>query len=228
MNITPPQMTAAQEIILAACDLEMSGHYEFSEWELTVAAWRRNRNRFGLRGFEDTHPDHKRVMTEIMGQSKKDNPVRRKLLDKVRPNYYRITDLGKAEAVLLDRESRVDKQTPRSPGPIYSAVEVFANSPPFRTWLQNPEEPKSWLGASAFLGLTKISANELNDRLRAVNASVRMALDWCSESDRDAITRGPQGGSRPIPVNELRRVPEFIAVLKSRFARQIAAILAKG
>jgi hypothetical protein len=39
MNTTTPKVTAAQEIILAASDLAKSGHSEFSEWELIIAAW---------------------------------------------------------------------------------------------------------------------------------------------------------------------------------------------
>jgi hypothetical protein len=83
MNQTIAKLTAAQEILLAANDLSGNGKNEFTEWELTIAAWKRNRNRFGLRGFEERYPDHKRVMMEIMGQSKKDNPIRRRFLEKI-------------------------------------------------------------------------------------------------------------------------------------------------
>ncbi len=40
--------TAANEILLAANDLASAGKNEFSEWDLTVAAWKRDSNRFGL------------------------------------------------------------------------------------------------------------------------------------------------------------------------------------
>ena len=68
---------AAEEILLGADDLDRAGMREFSEWDLTVATWKRNPNRFGCRGYEDRYPDHKRVMMEIMGTTKKDNPLRR-------------------------------------------------------------------------------------------------------------------------------------------------------
>ena len=95
-----PRYTAVQMILLAADDVMAQGVSEFSEWDLTVAAWNRDRNRFGLRGYAQTHPDHKRVMMEIMGK-KPQNPVTLGLMEKVRPNTYRLTALGQAEAARL-------------------------------------------------------------------------------------------------------------------------------
>ena len=63
-------LTATRVILLAADDLDRKGQLEFTEWELTVAAWARDGNRFGLRGFELLHPDHKRVMMEVMGKDR--------------------------------------------------------------------------------------------------------------------------------------------------------------
>src|SRR3954451_13786167 len=79
------KVTAVQTILLAAEDLTKAGHSEFSEFDLTVAAWERDPNKFGLRGYGQRHPDHKRLMMEIMGQ-KPNSPVYRKLLEKIRPN----------------------------------------------------------------------------------------------------------------------------------------------
>lgn len=220
---TSERRTAAQEILLAALQLARDGKREFSEWDLTVAAWNRDRNRFGLRGFEDRHPDHKRVMTEIMGQSKKDNPVRRRFIEKVRKNCYRLTDLGEAEALHLGDEEPGSPSV-RSPGPVYDAIKKYADSPPFRAWLSSPEEPRTWLGVSAFLGLGRNDPHEINDRLRAVQTAVRQATEWCRSAGRDFITRGPDGGGRPIPAGEIHRIPEFLECVKQRFARQFAAI----
>lgn len=228
MGQSTVKLTAAQEILLAANDLTRNGKNEFTEWELTIAAWKRNRNRFGLRGFEERHPDHKRVMMEVMGQSKKDNPIRRRFLEKIRPNYYHLTDLGRAEAMILDRGGANGANTAKSPGPIYDAIQAYVDSRPFRAWLDDPDEPRSWLGGSAFLGLTRNTANEVNDRFRAVETAARQALDWCDAVGRDAITRGPSAGGRPIPTSEIRKVFDFLEVLRQRFARQIGAIRAKG
>jgi hypothetical protein len=228
MGQSVARLTAAQEILLAASDLARNGKAEFTEWELTIAAWKRNSNRFGLRGFEERYPDHKRVMMEIMGQSKKDNPIRRKFLEKLRPNYYHLTDLGRAEATILDRGAANGTHTAKSPGPIYDAVQGYIESRPFRAWLDDPDEPRSWLGGSAFLGLTKNTANEVNDRFRSAETAARQAIEWCEAAGRDSITRGPMAGGRPIPISEIRKVFDFLELLRDRFARQITAIRAKA
>lgn len=216
--------TAAQEILLAASDLASRGKEEFTEWELTVAAWSRDHNRFGLRGFESSHPDHKRVMMEIMGKTKRDNPVRRCFIEKTKPNYYRLTDLGAAEVEAIRRGPEVDGNSAKSPGPIYVAIEQYIESPPFRTWLRDPEEPRTWLGAAAFLQLKRNTANELNDQFRAIETAVRHCREWCETSGRDHITRGVHGGSRTIPLTEIERLQAFLDVLRDRFGRQIEAI----
>ena len=92
-TVVAPRLTAAQVIILAADELMAGERREFSEWELTVASWGRDKARFGLRGFDQAHPDHKRVMMEIMGK-KASSPIQQLYLEKVRPNYYRLTPLG--------------------------------------------------------------------------------------------------------------------------------------
>lgn len=224
MSSQSNRRTAAQEILLAAADLANAGKRDFTEWELTVAAWRRDNNRFGLRGFESDHPDHKRVMMEIMGQTKKDNPVRRRFIEKTKPNYYRLTDLGAAEVTAIQREPVSEVTSIRSPGPIYVAIEPFVESPPFRAWLRDRDEPRAWLGAAAFLGLSRNTANELNDRIRAIETAVRRAKEWCVQAGRVDVTRGVHGGSRPIPLAEIEQLQEFLDVLRFRFSRQIDAI----
>ena len=89
--------TAADIVLLAAADLSAAGNTEFTEWDLAVAAWSLDRTRFGMRGYEQIYPDHKRVYMEIVG-GKPSSPVRLSYVEKLRPNTYRITPLGWAAA----------------------------------------------------------------------------------------------------------------------------------
>ncbi|MEQ8850964.1 MAG: hypothetical protein RIB32_04195 [Phycisphaerales bacterium] len=224
MTRTTKGLTAAQIILLAASDLAREGKDEFTEWELTIAAWKRDENRFGLRGFEDQHPDHKRVMMEIMGQTKRDNPIRRKFMAKTKPNHYRLTELGHAEASVIDRLEGSDVKAARSPQAIYNAIKPYVNSKAFQSWLADPDEPKSWLGASSFLGLRKNTTNELNDRIRAVNHAVLQAEAWCDENDKTEIRSGASGGERAIALAEIQKIPAFVEAMEQRFERQMGAI----
>jgi hypothetical protein len=218
----PARISAASEIVLAADDIVTAGKREFSEWDLTVAAWRRDTNRFGCRGYESQYPDHKRVMMEIMGQSKRDNPVRRGFLQRIRPNYYTLTALGRAEAERM-RTAERQPSTQRSAAALYDAVSPFALHRAFRAWLEDRNEPGTWLGAAAFWGIQKNEPAHLFDQMRLAREAVIRAIKWCEDSKRESLTRGPSGGGE-LALGTLRLLLEFNTTLELRFARQITAI----
>lgn len=217
-------LTASQEILLAANELATNGKEEFSEWDLTVAAWRRNQNRFGARGYEDRYPDHKRVMMEIMSKTKKDNPVRQGWIEKTRTNYYRLTSLGQAEADRMRRMVQQQPATVRSAQPIYDAVEAFVFHPVFQRFLVDPSEPKTWLGAEAFLGLARYDQTALDDRIRSIRNAASQALRWMDETDQDQLRSGATGGKKAIHRADLAKLPEFLDALDERFKVQMDAI----
>src|SRR2546425_2298160 len=190
--------TAAQEILLAAADLAASGKHKFTEWDLTVFAWQRNRNRFGCRGYEDEYPDHKRVMMEIMGKTKKDNPIRRGWMEKAGTNQYRVTALGLAEAERINHMKGNTTATVRSPQLIYEAIELYVFHRVFLDYCRDPEEPRTWLGASAFLKLSQNSAIALEDRIRQAENAVSQAIGWFDDEKQDLLRSGPVGGKRTI------------------------------
>ena len=227
MTRSDKRMTSTQVVLLAANDLTTSGKTEFSEWELSVATWKRDVNRFGMRGFETDHPDHKRVMKEIMGKT---SAVHRGLLERARSNFYRLTPLGRAEVAQL--ESTHGEKSPgqelRSVSDLYDDVFKYVDHPVFKAWLKDPTEPRTWLGASAFLGLKNHDANELNNKIRIPQRLVGKALEWCEQNERDQLTRGPVGGGRAIARAELAKVQDFVEVLQSRFAAQLSAIKRRG
>lgn len=221
---TTSSLTAAQEILFGAYDLDQSGRGEFSEWDLTVATWQRNPNRFGCRGYEAKYPDHKRVMMEIMGTTKKDNPIRRGWIEKVRPNTYRLTKLGLTEVERLNQSRNTDHQSTRSPQAIYEAVAPLYRNSVFRKHSRDPDEPRMWLGAASFLQLTKSDPQHLEDRLRATEAAIQNAMDWLDENGADHIQRGVSGGSEAISRNSLLQLKSFYETILDRFSGQIEAV----
>jgi hypothetical protein len=217
-------LTAAQEILLGAADLDHNGGKDFSEWDLTVSTWKRNPNRFGCRGYEDRYPDHKRVMMEIMGTTKKDNPIRRGWLERTRSNYYRMTDIGRAEANRLSDVQVPGEKSHRSPQPIYDAVAPLYRQAVFRKYCADPQEPRMWLGAASFLGLTSNEPQHVEDRRKATRTAIENALAWLSETKADSFRRGVSGGDEAISKDSLVKLREFLDVIESRFANQIEAI----
>jgi len=239
MVTTPQKLTASETVLLAAADLTAAGTQEFSEWDLTVAAWTLDRLRFGLRGYAQSHPDHKRVMMEIMGK-KASSPVQQKYLEKTRPNYYRLTPLGKAIAAGLRSSTphnnpgpaAAGKPAPKTPPAtvvrtpvmeLYEKAALYVGKPEFRRWQDNPEEPRDWAGAARFLGLsgadTRINPIE---RLEEVRAAIQAAMDWCTAQDTVYLTRGASAGS-PIHVTDLANVLDFLVALAYRFPEALSA-----
>lgn len=225
MTMAAKRLTASEVIILAAGDLSATRDGEFTEWQLSVAAWKRDQNRFGMRGFEAAHPDHKRVMKEVMGKT---GAVQKGFLEKARPNYYSLSSLGRVEVARLSAMAGAREGQMRSVSDLYDDIAEFTEHRVFRAWTRNPAEPSSWLGASAFLGLTNHEPNELNSKLRTPKRLAREGLDWCEKQGRDQITRGPVGGGKAITREQLQKLLEFVDLLQERFARQISAIQGRG
>ena len=233
MVTTPQKLTASETVLLAAADLTAVGNQEFSEWDLTVAAWALDRLRFGLRGYAQTHPDHKRVMMEIMGK-KASSPVQQKYLEKTRPNHYRLTPLGKAIAAGLRSSTppavaaahNPGKPAPKAVPPtvtrttsmeLYEKAALYVSKPEFRRWQDNPEEPRtgparrsSWGSTARTRALIRSSGSK-----RSAPRS-RPRFDWCTAQDTVYLTRGGNAGS-PIHVSDLANVLDFLVALTYRF-----------
>jgi hypothetical protein len=220
--VQQPKLTASETVLLAAADLTAAGNHEFSEWDLTVAAWSIDRFRFGLRGYAQSYPDHKRVMSEIMGQ-KGSSPVQQKFLEKVRPNYYRLTSAGKAAVEML-RKGKEPKPTgkPVTVKELYETVSVYLNRPEFKRWQEDPEEPKAWGAAAAFLGLGGRDIKvEPADRLEEIRDAFKAALDWCRVQEAAYLTRGSGQGGVPIHVRDVADLLDFLQALSYRFPDQL-------
>lgn len=212
------KLTAAQVILLAGDDLTAAGTREFSEWELTVAAWRRDPGRFGLRGFEQKYPDHKRVMTEIMG-SKPSSPIQLRHMEKVRPNFYRVTALGRSEAARL--RAGGPTKTIREKDP-HTSLAPYINHPAFARWRNDPEQPRHWEDVAQFLtSAPGAPADDVPAQLDYVRRAIRTGLDFCQTKEVVKLEpRGRDGGSS-IHVSDIAELSDFLLALQYRFPEEM-------
>jgi hypothetical protein len=167
-------------------------------------------------------------MMEIMG-SKAHNPVSQKLLEKVRPNYYRLTALGRATAGrLLKEDVPTTSSQPVRVRELYETASAYLARPEFRRWRDHPEEPRDWSGAAGFLGLTGRAAGfDPAERLDEIHTAVRAAIDWCNVQEAAFLTRGAGQGGTPIHVRDLAELLDFLQALKYRFPDQLEKKLGK-
>ena len=167
-------------------------------------------------------------MMEITSRKKTDNPIRQGWIERIRNNYYQTTPSGVVAAERLD--SRPDQVSPtqRSPQAIYDSVARPAFHPVFRKYLLDPSEPNTWLGAQAFLGLSRGDNLELEDRLRAIKNAADQAIDWMDSTQTQIMRSGSNGGGKIIHRLQLEKLLGFIDTLVSRFNEQMEAIRRRG
>lgn len=213
---TERRLTAVQIILLAADDLATAGAVEFSEWDLTVAAWNRDRQRFGLRGYANIYPDHKRVMMEIMG-NKASNPILLRFMDRARPNHYSLTPLGRVEASRLRSLESGQPQKGNSMRDLYDNVAAFATHPIFSRWRDEPSEPEKWKDAAAFLGVKSEKPGEASEKYQNAHTITRAAIDWCLAQKMDALPQGTHRTSPSIHMRDLSDLQSFLQALRYRF-----------
>jgi hypothetical protein len=214
------RLTAAQVIILAAEDIMSSGAAEFTEWDLTVAAWARDRTRFGLRGYDQKHPDHKRVMMEIMGQ-KPQNPLALGFMEKLRPNVYRLTPLGRAVATRL--RSSGPAQTTDEQANLYRLAFDLTTHAALTAWRSDPDQPRWWADAAAFLGRGGDVRRDAAGCLAALRRATRGAIDWCMVHNVTYLVPASRSAGEPIHVRALTEIMDFLQVLEYRFPEHLTA-----
>lgn len=218
---TTPRLTASQVILLAGDDLMAQGASEFTEWDLTMASWIRDRDRFGLRGYSQDHPDHKRVAMEIMGK-KPHNPVILGQMVKVRPNTYRLTPAGRLAAQSLRNPKAKPPPEPkpenRPKGPsMYDGLAGYVAHLAFVAWQEDPDLPRQWETVADFLGCDSSDHKDARQRVKVLRARVRAAMDFCNRESVDYL--GSKAAKRipPIHFNTLAALLDFLSAMTYRF-----------
>lgn len=221
MNENNFRLTSTEEVLLAANRLSGDEKKEFKEWDLTVETWKLNKNRWGLKGYEEKYPDHKRVMNEIMARGLQ-KIIGRGWLERTKPNYYRITPLGLAKAKsiiepnLTSQKKNID---------LYDSIYPYISNSTFENYLKDPQEPKNWLDAAAFLKLNKYDFYTLEKRLNEIKNSIDDSIFWLNKNKEVILSRGES--KSPITKDKLLKLKHFLSVLEKRFIKQFEAIRSK-
>ncbi len=172
------ECTLPEKILLAAFGLEEQGQSPFTAEALTVAAWRKYPQTFGLKGFEDQHPDSNKILASIMGEK---GLARRGWLHKAGQKLYTLTRDGKqavrrltqaeAPAVRSDTYVKIARDTDR-------LLQGLFASTAFEKFRENKQHELKFADACRFWGITEnLSGEALDERLD----QVELAL---AESDR--------------------------------------------
>jgi hypothetical protein len=165
-----------QQILLAAYELTGGDLQKtVTAEELLVHAWSQDKHAWGLRGFEDSHPDSSRLFKELDMHGGKQGIVGEGLLMKVHQRVYRLTaaglaavsDLSPADAIA---RGKADRQ-------LEAAVKQILEHPVFRQWLKDPTRPKYFREAGHFWGIAPgTPAKTVRERVAVVERTLAAAL----------------------------------------------------
>ncbi|MCH7729238.1 MAG: hypothetical protein IH991_22570, partial [Planctomycetes bacterium] len=113
----------------------------FTMEDLAVWAWERDKSAWGLRGYEDEHPDLDKIRKD-MGARGADSKgmVQMAWVERIQPRVYRLTAAGLAEYAILGKSSPdLQEKVGRE---LESEVRRILEHPVFRDWLKDNNKPR--------------------------------------------------------------------------------------
>lgn len=218
-----------QQVLLAAMECS-SGDLKntFTAEDLLLAAWKRDRMAWGLRGHETEHPDSERIYTELDRASVRGSNVRGGLVglglfEKVQQRTYRLTPAGIAAA------SEVAGADPSFRGKaeraLADAVSNILSHPVFREWMKDPELPKRFRDAGHFWGIAPgTPPSVIRTRIGHVHKTLETARSMLNEKGIEEIAA--RHGRVLFDRTDIERAMEFQATLKRRFAKDLSTLQA--
>jgi len=208
-----------QQVLLAA--LECSGgsiKKTFTAEELIVHAWRKDKRAWGLRGFEDQHPDANKMLKELDAHAGKQGIVGQGMLEKVQQRVYRITPVGLAAASALQPSDKIARQ--KATRELALAVKQILEHPAFKSWMGDSSRPKYFREAGHFWGIAPgTPAKTVRERVAFVEKTLKAALDILVREGVEEVIE--QRGKILYERNDIERCLEFQKILKERFARDL-------
>lgn len=220
MNDATADLTVSQQILLAALRLEQQGHTPFTSEAITVASWKGDRRRFGLRGFDTEYPDNNRVIACIVG---KRGLARRGWLIQVGSKLYQLSRQGKAEAerVLAGGDSPLPKrralmkiQVPRD---LETVLVALFTTTAFRRFEEGMKREITYRDACRFWGLGELATGDAVDATLAKVPAALAAVEQLLVGDSVELSIG-----QSVSARDLKTLAAVHRFLVEQFARNLA------
>lgn len=223
MTTDMKELGLRQQALLAALEISLGDpHKSFTAEDILVRAWEKDKNAWGLRGYEQDHPDPEKMYKELERRDK--GLVGQGLLERVRPLIYRITPAGLAAASELEPSSLATRE--KAGRAIENSIRVILEHPVFQTWLKDASRPNQFREVGHFWGVAPgtppKAARERVERVEAtLTAALRLLDSLGVEEMRE--TRGRTLFDR----EDITRCLEFQYAMKQRFARELQILIGK-
>ena len=198
----------------------------FTIEDLAVWAWERDRNAWGLRGYETKYPDLDKVRKD-MGARGADSPglVQLGWVERIDPRLYRLTTVGMAEYAALSSSmsTEVSELQDKASRKLESEIRRILEHTVFRQWLANSSKPKYFRDAGHFWGIAPgTPANVVRNRVGSVDRILSSARSLLDEKGVDEIAAAR--GKLLFCREDVLRCIEFQEAMKSRFSKELAIL----
>jgi hypothetical protein len=227
---TPRRASLRQQVLLAA--LDCSGNdleKTFTSEDLLVAAWKRDRLAWGLRGYEREFPDNDKIHKELDGRGSREGSastgiVSTGLLLRVRQRIYRLTPAGFAAAAEVvgakpDTRGKAERV-------LADAVGAILSHSVLRSWLKDPSSPKYFRDAGHFWGVAPGTPPKvIQSRILDIDRTLEKALSLLHAHRVDEVA--VRHGKALFDRTDIERAMNFQAALKERFAKDLATLQVK-
>lgn len=218
MMIDTKNMGLKPQVLLAAIacsngDLRTT----FTAEDLLIRAWERNKAAWGLRGYEDQHPDPEKIYKELNRRGRS-GLVGLGLLEQVSALVFRLTPAGLAAASELDPDDmKIREKASRE---LQQQIKGILGHAVFRTWLEDSSTPKSFHKAGAFWGIAPGTPPRVTrERVAFVDVTLEAAERLLSE--RNVETISDERGQPLFDRLDIQRCQDFQRAMKERFAKEL-------
>jgi len=224
---TPRRAGLREQVLLAALDCS-GGDLDktFTSEDLLVAAWKRDRFAFGLRGYEQEFPDNDKVRKELDSRGARQGSASTGLVSsgfllRVRERMYRLTPAGLAAAAeVVGAEPDARGKAERG---LADALGAILSHSVFRAWLKDSSSPKHFRDSGHFWGVAPgTPARVIQTRILDVDRTLEKALSLLDAGGVDEVAA--RHGKALFDRADIERAMTFQAMLKERFAKDLVTL----
>ena len=189
----------------------------FTAEDLLIRAWEKNKSAWGLRGYEEQHPDPEKIYKELNRRGEI-GLVGLGLLEQVRPLVFRLTPAGLAAASELDPgDLKIREKASRE---LQEQIKSILGQRAFRSWLEDPSTPKAFHKAGGFWGIAPGTPPRVaRERVTFVDVTLQAAERLLKERGVSIIS--DQRGQPLFEQLEIQRCQEFQQAMKERFSKEL-------
>ena len=222
-------VSLGDKVLLAALECSHGNvNQSFTAEALLVTAWTADKRAFGLRGFEESHPDSNKLYTKIDG---KDGLVAKGLLQAEGERTLRITDSGLGRALTISRDvlmESVDKELEvKVERALHESMASMLNSHEFQAWLINKSKPSRFREAGNFWGIAPgTPPRTVRERVTRIDQTLATARQRLEELGVEHVIE--QRGRALFDRGDVERLMDFQSVLKSRFQKDLKILDPEG